>query len=120
MNLSIQKYELRMLRFKEIENALFTEDLIVCEDILFPIWTRKERHMLQYSDLEYALETFDPDILIIGNGISGILYVPILLVTIIEESGCWVYENKTREAIEMYNKLIQTKYKIMGAFHLSC
>ncbi len=120
MRLSIQKYKFRMLRFKEIENALFTEDLIVCGDILFPIWIRKERHILQYSDLEYAIETLDPDILIISNGNSGMVYIPIPLVTMIEENDCWIYENKTKEAVEMYNKLIQTKYKIMGAFHLSC
>ncbi len=121
MNLKILKYDFRIMKISEMDNAVFTRDLILCKDWFCPVWSRKDSHKLQYCDLEHPLSYMKPNILVVGTGLNGILRISDEFKNTIKDLGIDIYVDKTPVSVTIYNRLSDYKnMQVMGAFHISC
>jgi len=100
-----------------IGGEVYTADLIIVGEEIFPDWWRKEGHSLCPDDLKVVVER-KPEILVIGTGAYGAMDVPYETEKFLEEQGIKVIWKPTAEAVEIFNSL--SGRKKAGAFHLTC
>lgn len=102
-----------------IDGKTYTNDLILYgETVLDDSWWREEGHNIAIKDLAGLPETFD--VLVIGDGASGMCQVPKKTIDHIKEAGAEVIVEKTGKATETYNRLLSEGKEVVGAFHLTC
>jgi len=102
-----------------INGKAYTSDVIVYEDHIDASWWRKEGHLLQWPDITEILKA-KPDILVIGNGHSGVMSVPKEIIDRITALGIDVQVEKTTKAVELFNSLRGKKSRIIAALHITC
>lgn len=102
-----------------IEGKTYTNDIIVSAEGVKPDWWRKQGHSLAVEDLSDVLNK-DFEVIVIGSGHSGIMKVPSETRRYIESMGIEMIVQNTSEAVNTYNKLLEEKRKVVGAFHLTC
>jgi len=112
----IEEYDFGRIK---VSGKTYYRDLIVFPDKIIPDWWRREGHNLCIEDLQKVLER-KPDILIIGNGYSGIMRVPNNVIKELESMGIKVIVLKTQEAVNEYNNLAKQNKKVAAALHLTC
>jgi hypothetical protein len=100
-----------------INGESYTKDVIILPDRVFSPWWRKEGHLLQWEDLEEVVKD-PPEVLIIGQGYSGVMQVPEGLVKRLEAMGIKVYKGRTTEMVELFNRTSAAKK--VAALHLTC
>ncbi len=115
MNL-VEEYEFGRIK---VAGKTYLRDLIVFPDEVIPNWWRKEGHNLCLEDLEEVLKR-KPEILIIGNGYSGVMRVSKDLIQKLREQGIEVIVMNTRKAVNEYNKIAKEGKKVAAALHLTC
>ena len=103
-----------------INKVSYQNDVIVFPDRVQADWWRKEGHKLQMVDIQNALNEIRPNTLIVGTGKFGILNVSVEVKEYLEAQNITLYAEPTEKAVKMYNRLILTDDKILGAFHLTC
>lgn len=103
-----------------IDKVAYDKDVIVFPDRVQGDWWREEGHRLQLVDIREALESFRPLSLIIGTGKFGIMKVTREVKQYCEENDINLYAEPTDKATKMYNRMILTGDRILGAFHLTC
>ncbi|MBC7350532.1 MAG: hypothetical protein H5U05_11265 [Candidatus Aminicenantes bacterium] len=101
-----------------IGGKVYTADLIIVGEEIFPDWWRKEGHSLCPVDLKVVVER-KPEIMVIGTGAYGAMDVPYETEKFLEEQGIEVIWKPTAEAVEIFNGLSAGRKKA-GAFHLTC
>lgn len=102
-----------------IDGKSYKGDVIIASGRVFPEWWRKEGHNLAVEDLYTVLENI-PDILIIGQGASGVMTVPEPTKDYINKKGIELHCLKTGDAVRLFNELEPSGKKIAAAFHLTC
>ncbi|MCX8161068.1 MAG: MTH938/NDUFAF3 family protein [Candidatus Saccharicenans sp.] len=100
-----------------IWGQVYTADLIIVGDDIFPNWWRLEGHSLCPDDLKLVIEK-KPEVLVIGTGAYGAMDVPYETEKFLEEKGIEVIWKPTAEAVEIFNSI--SNKKKAGAFHLTC
>ena len=103
-----------------IDKVPFKNDVIVFPDRVQAEWWRKEGHNLQLVDIQQALEEAQPNTVVVGTGKFGIMNVSLEVEEYLKEQNIRLYAESTEKATKMYNRLILTDDKILGAFHLTC
>ncbi len=110
----------------KVDGTEYTADLIVfasrgagAPDKVRSNWWRKEGHSLAIEDLDDIL-AFEPEILVIGKGTSGLMKVPALTQETLQEKGIEVIAANTGQAWGVLNEQIDRGKKVVGAFHLTC
>lgn len=103
----------------KINGKTYNEDLIVFPKRISSNWRRKEGHNLIPSDLEEVL-SFNPEVLIVGTGESGVMKVPQSTRETIKEKGIGLIIEKTGTAYKIFNERNKENKKVVGAFHLTC
>ncbi len=103
----------------KVSGKVFSRDLIIFVDEIYPNWWRKEGHSLCVEDLKVLLRK-KPDILIIGTGYYGVMKVPQNVIEFLEKQGMRVIVENTQKAVETYNKLVSEGKNVAAAFHLTC
>lgn len=101
-----------------IEGRKYKSDLIVFPDRIFDSWWRKTGHSLSKEDIEEVL-SLKPEVFIVGTGYYGLMKVPEELKRIIRDCGIELIIEKTKKAVEFYNKISPIKNTV-AAFHLTC
>ena len=101
-----------------IDGKRYTNDVILCQEIVYPHWWRKSGHALCQEDLNTVFN-FNPTILIIGTGHMGVMQVSAACRAELEKQGIIVHIEKTRRACTLFNKLLPQK-KVAAALHLTC
>lgn len=114
--MKIDAYEFGVMT---IEGNDYTDDLIVFDDHVRPKWWRRVGHRLEPEDLG---EVFDeqPEVLVVGQGASGMMNVPDVTRRALEERGVQLVADETNKAWGIYNKLTEEGRQVVGAFHLTC
>ncbi len=102
-----------------VEGKRYTHDIIVFPGKVKEEWWRKEGHSLSLEDLEEVIE-FSPEILVVGTGYFGVMKVPEEVKEALERKGISVIVEKTKQAVETFNRLLKEGKKVVGAFHLTC
>jgi len=103
-----------------IDKISYENDVIVFPDRVQGDWWRKEGHKLQLVDIQEALEEVQPRALVVGTGKFGIMKVSREVKEYLEAQNIKLYAEATEKATKMYNRLILTDDKVLGAFHLTC
>ena len=103
-----------------IDKVPYEKDVIVFPDRVQGNWWRKEGHHLQMEDIREALEAAQPRSLVVGTGKFGIMKVHKEVKQYCEEKNIMLYAEPTEKAVKMYNRLILTDDRVLGAFHLTC
>ncbi|MBN2096684.1 hypothetical protein JW752_04820 [Candidatus Peregrinibacteria bacterium] len=102
-----------------INGKIYTHDLILHgERLLNDNWWREDGHNMTIEDLKDLPESFD--VLVIGNGASGVCQVPAETIEYVKNRGADVIVQMTGEAVKTYNRLLSEKKSVAGAFHLTC
>ena len=101
-----------------IDNKTYNHDLILFEGKMTD-WWRKEGHNVAIEDLKDLPDDFE--VLVIGNGASGVCKVPAETIDYIENDlDVEFVIEMTGDAVKTYNKLMGEGKKVVGAFHLTC
>ena len=103
-----------------IDKIVYKNDVIVFPDRVQPEWWRKEGHHLQLEDIRHAIDDSQPRSLVVGTGKFGIMRVSKEVIKYCEDRDIRFYAEATEKAVKIYNRLILTDDKIVGAFHLTC
>jgi len=82
-------------------------------------WWRKEGHTLLPSDMKEALESYQPEVVVIGTGYAGMMKVPKATREYLETRGVRILIEKTKRACELFNELSKSKRTLAG-LHLTC
>jgi hypothetical protein len=88
-------------------------------DRVKPGWWRKEGHSLAIEDLNDVL-AFEPEVLVIGKGASGMMEMPASTEKALQEKGVEVIAENTGRAWRIFNQQAEKGKKVAGAFHLTC
>jgi hypothetical protein len=102
-----------------IDGKEYTTDLIIFPNRMKGDWWRKEGHRLHIEDIEEVVEE-RPEVLVVGTGYWGLMRVPAETKKYIEERGIEFIIQPTKQACRTYNKLIQSRKRVIAVFHLSC
>jgi hypothetical protein len=101
-----------------IDGKRYSTDLLVFPDKVKTDWWRKEGHRFQIADLKEVLEA-NPEVLVVGTGYWGMMNVPPQTRNYIESEGIELIVQKTAEACQTFNHLIESR-KVVAALHLTC
>ena len=112
----VEEYSFGRIR---IAGREYFRDVIVFPDEVIKDWWRKEGHNLCMEDLREVLKR-KPEIIVIGNGYAGVMRVPESVVEKLEGMGIQVIVRRTREAVEIYNRLAKEGKRVAAALHLTC
>lgn len=114
----IQEYSFGRIK---INNTVFTKDIVVSKNSVYPNWWRKEGHKLYVEDIKDYIEKENPKIVIIGTGFYGMMKVQEETIIYLKRKKITLIVEKTKSAIDKYNRLLKEKEeKILGFFHLTC
>lgn len=102
----------------QIDDGVYTTDVLVFPDRVKSDWWRLEGHKLSVEDLDEVLQA-KPEILVVGTGYYGLMKVLPETETHLEREGIRVIAEKTGEAYHTFNALSKSK-RVVGAFHLTC
>jgi len=102
-----------------IDGEEYNSDVIVYSDHVNNNWWRKSGHILSKEDLR-EIVNHKPEILVVGTGSVGLLKVPGKTKGYLDEKGIELVVEKTPEAVNIFNKKIEEKKNVVGAFHITC
>ena len=98
----------------------YVNDVIVFQNHVQSNWWRKEGHKLQLEDIQSVLNKNKPTDLVVGTGKFGIMKISRDVKHYLDLHNIRLYAEKTDKAVKIYNRLILTGDKVLGAFHLTC
>jgi hypothetical protein len=71
-------------------------------------------------DLKETLDSYKPDILVVGKGQFGMMSIDDDISNYLHENNISLQHKKTGKAVQIFNKLYHEGKNVMGAFHLTC
>ncbi len=102
-----------------IEGDTYTSDVIVYPDRVDASWWRKEGHNLHIEDLKGIMDA-NPEILIIGTGVLGVMKVPKETIAYLESKGTHIYIERTGKAVDLFHTFQKDRKNVIAALHLTC
>ena len=102
-----------------IDGKRYSRDLVILPDRVKDNWWRREGHQLSMHDLKEVVEA-NPEVLIVGTGYNGYMDVPSDVREFFASKNIELIVEKTSEAVKTYNRLAQSKRRVLAAFHLTC
>lgn len=104
-----------------IDGKRYTSDVIVFPERVVDGWWRREGHRICLEDLKDVLNCEPkPETLVIGTGYYGIVKILPDVENALKSKGITLIAQPTREACQTFNKLLASKKRVVGAFHLTC
>jgi hypothetical protein len=76
--------------------------------------------LLRWEDLCDSIRAFLPETLVIGRGKFGRMRIDDGFYAEIQKMKITVHAMPTDKAVKVFNGLLLTGDKVMGAFHLTC
>lgn len=101
-----------------IDSQVHQRDLIILPGRVLGGWWRKEGHVLHTEDLEAVFEA-SPDLLVVGQGASGLMEVSPETARALESAGIELVAQPTEDACQTYNRLREER-SVAAALHLTC
>ena len=102
-----------------IDGRKYTSDLIIYPDgRVVTYWRRKRGHRLSSDDISELIET-EPEVIIAGTGVNGLVKPEKELEKVLRQKGIEFIPAQNNEAIELYNEM-SAKKRVGACFHLTC
>ena len=102
-----------------IQGRVFTDDVLVCREMLVSPWWRKQGHVVQVNDLEAVL-AHKPDVIVLGQGQPGQMKASRELEDHLQALEIDLIQKPTHEAVQIFNRRIDQGEQVCGGFHLTC
>ncbi len=102
-----------------INGKEYHHDVVITPKGIYSDWWRLEGHRLQLPDVRDFLAE-EVDAVVIGTGYNGLMRVDREVIDVFSRRGTEVYVARTKEAVEIYNKLVDEGKKVMAFLHLTC
>jgi len=103
-----------------IDGVDYGKDLIVLPGGRRKLWWRQESHKVGIKDARQIIAE-EPEVVVIGTGASGFMKVLPEVENFLKNRGIKLIILPTARAVEEFNKIVSKgKFKIVGAFHLTC
>lgn len=104
-----------------INGKRYTSDVIVFPERVVGGWWRKEGHRLYVEDLTEILNHKPKlEVLVVGTGYSGLVKVLPEVENVLKSREIKLVAQPTSEACRTFNRLLKSKKRVAGAFHLTC
>ena len=102
-----------------IDGKRYTSDLVIYPDgrIEGP-WYRKRGHILSSEDIEELIKS-DPEVIIAGTGVNGLVKPEKELEKLLDKNGIEFHSAPNGKAMGIYNE-ISSKKNVGACFHLTC
>ena len=98
----------------------YRSDLIIYPDgRIVDEWWRASGHRLRLDDLQSLLKA-SPEIIVAGCGSSGMLRPDPNLSNQLRDQSIRFFSAPSTEAVDIYNRLIQSDSMVGAGFHLTC
>ena len=101
-----------------VDDKKYTSDVILTPKGVRDWWRRKG-HEVCADDLDDAIASTLPEVVVIGSGRSKMMRVPPETRRWLESRGIEVIVEGTGKACETYNEVCRSR-KAMAALHLTC
>ena len=102
-----------------IGGEAYTSDVLVLKGRVKSGWRREDGHSLGLGDLK-AVRKCRPELLVVGTGASGEMFVLGETEIGLEEEGIELVFAPTGEACGIFNDCLARGKNVAGAFHLTC
>jgi hypothetical protein len=113
----IEKYTFGKIR---IDGFDYSKDVILLADeIVSPWWREAGGHVFAPRDLDQLLKA-RPEAAVLGTGYFGLVRVADDTYSAFREIGCKVVVERTKVAVDIYNRLISEGRDVTAALHITC
>lgn len=103
----------------QIDGKIYTTDIIIYPDgRVSDHWWRRHGHRLAFEDMDTLIAS-EPDIIVIGSGVSGRMLPEPGLEKILADRGIELVLAPTGDAVSHFNRL-QSSHKTGAGLHLTC
>jgi len=104
-----------------IDGKRYTSDVIVLPECVIDGWWRREGHRLHVEDLDEILKQEPkPEVLVLGTGYYGLVKISPEVENALKSHGIRFLAQPSKEACQTFNKILKSKRRVAGAFHLTC
>ena len=101
-----------------VSGKKYTSDVIIFPDRVRDNWWRKTGHQLYLKDIAEVI-TENPEVLVVGTGVSGLMKVLPEVERGVEAQGIKLIVEATDKACHTYNQLSHSQ-KAVAALHITC
>lgn len=101
-----------------INGERYESDVIIFPNHVYKGWWRRKGHELHPDDLPDVLDA-RPEILVVGTGYFGRMKILESTLARIEEIGCELVVQKTKDACDAFNRAVKERNAV-AALHLTC
>ena len=101
-----------------VNGKRYTSDAIIFPDRVKDRWRRRISHQLCLDEIAEAIDE-SPEVLIVGNGASGMMKVLPEVKEGADAHGIRLVVEATDKACHTYNQLCHSQ-KVIAALHLTC
>lgn len=98
-----------------INGKKYQDDVILTND---SIETKESSHLVTREDIERLL-IFDPEVIVIGTGSSGMVKIDEGARTLLTKEGIDLKVSKTPTAVNLFNNAVKNK-RVAAIFHITC
>jgi len=102
-----------------VNGVSYINDIKIIQGQVISEWWRKRGHFVDVDDIQDILKS-KPDLLVLGKGSPGQMKSTESLRKFLEEYNVALIEEKTVEAVKIFNRLFKQGKNVSAAFHLSC
>ncbi|MDZ7759268.1 MAG: MTH938/NDUFAF3 family protein [Desulfovermiculus sp.] len=102
-----------------IQGRMYTDDVLICNEMLVSPWWRHKGHVVQVRDLDAVLG-HTPKVIILGQGQPGQMKASRELQDHLQALGIELIQKPTQEAVDIFNRHLSQGERVCGGFHLTC
>lgn len=102
-----------------IDGLVYRSDVLLLPDRIDDKWWRKDGHLLRAGDLG-ELWLSKPAVLIVGQGLPGMMRVDPGLMEYCSKNGIEILIMPTADAVNQYNEMADKRPLLTAALHLTC
>jgi hypothetical protein len=102
-----------------IDGKAYDSDCLILGDSVRSNWWREQGHLLAVEDLQPVI-AFQPSILVVGCGASGMMKVSENIGQVLHERDIELFTANTHKAVAKFNELSKKGENVAAALHLTC
>ncbi len=102
-----------------VDGTSYSSDIKIVRGKVISDWWRRNGHLIKEDDVEDILAAH-PNVLVIGKGDPGLMKISPQLRESLINSGIKLIEEKTPQAIDIFNRLSTEGKNVAAGFHISC
>ena len=102
-----------------VDGVTYRQDIKIIQNRVVPQWWRQNGHRVDIEDVADLLAA-NPQTLVLGKGLPGFMSASKDLQNHLADQGIRLIEQKTAQAIRIYNQILRDGHDVAGGFHLGC